>query len=157
MLYKKCLHFHFGLSGCQFSEVCSAGFYSLYIQTNIDDNNKKLKMALWFISWGVLAVELFYVTSLIVVETTLTHLLVFILAVKSTLLFTLLTGDGRSVLPLWVGTALALTTDEGCDYVTILARRRLSIRLHADFTLFTNRTCTEFARKINLLYVVQTV
>lgn len=52
VLYKKCL------------------FYILYIQTNIDDNNKKLKVPLWFISWGDLAVELCYVTSLLVVETT---------------------------------------------------------------------------------------
>lgn len=86
-----------------------------------------------------------YVTSTLVAGITSTHLLVFILAVKSTLLFTLLTSDGRSVLPLRVGAALTLATDEGCDYVTILARCRLSIRLHADFTLFTNRTCTEFA------------
>lgn len=46
VLYNKFLYFHFGLNDVSLVKFGSAGFYSLYIQTNIDDNKKKLKVPL---------------------------------------------------------------------------------------------------------------
>lgn len=45
----------------------------------------------------------------------------FLFTIKSTLLFALLTGLGRSIFLLWVSTSLTLGPNKGCNNVTVLA------------------------------------
>jgi hypothetical protein len=48
-------------------------------------------------------------------------LFIFILAIKSTFLLTLLTGDRWTILLLGIGTALALVAYESCNDVAVFA------------------------------------
>ena len=72
-------------------------------------------------------------------------LLVFILAVKSTLLLALFAGKRRAIFLLRIGAALALVPNKGCNDITVLTGWWFAILLHIEFTLFANGASISFA------------
>lgn len=72
----------------------------------------------------------------------------FLLAIKSTLLFALLTGLWGSIFFLWVGTTLALCPNESCDDVTVLTRFGCSKLFDVLGTFLADCICFTFLLKL---------
>lgn len=78
----------------------------------------------------------------------------FLLAIKSTLLFALLTGLRCSIFLFWICTTLTLGTNKCCNYVTVLTRLRCSKLLDILSTLLTN--CVSFTLLLKFWSAVST-
>lgn len=83
------------------------------------------------------------------------YLLIFILSIKGTLLFTLLARDRRSIAFFGICTPLAFATDKCSNGITVLASRWLSIGLYILLTLFTYSACVTLSgNKYSFIYSI---